>query len=206
MPYQRPQFVTRLLIQACLLGQIALGVASLAWAAANWHSDDPLRLLSFALATVFGSMLKLRLPGVMGTVSASALFILIAIVNLSLPEALAVAAAAMLVQSIWRTSGRPRLVQTSFSIAALVTAVFIARRIFDSSRQQSLGLGSFLILAIAFYCANTFPIASIIGLTDGRPILKIWTGNRWLLPYYIAGASMAWVIGTLPPGVQWEFP
>ncbi len=206
MSSRRSTFTTRLLTQACLYGQIALGAASLIWAAENWHGSDPLRLLSFALAMVFGSVLKLRLPGVLGTVSASALFNLIAIANLSLPEALAIAALAMLVQCTWRTAVRPKPSQIAFSVASIVTAVFISARIFEYAQQVSLGLASFVVLAMVFYCANTFPIATIIGLTGGRSILKVWAGQRWLLPYYVAGASMAWVIGTLPRGIQWEFP
>jgi putative nucleotidyltransferase with HDIG domain len=200
------QLGSRIATNACLIWQIAIGVASLFWAAVNWHSADALRLVSFTLATVFGSTLKLRLPGVLGTVSGSALFILVGIANLSLSEALALAALAMLVQSTWRTSGHPKLAQTAFSIGVFVTAVFIVTRIFDFSQHHFPGPISFGVLAVAFYCANTFPIAAIIGLTENRSILKIWTRQRWLLPYYVAGASMAWVIGTLPRSVQWEFP
>lgn len=206
MPPRRSQLIPRLLTQSWLAGHIAFGLASLLWGAANWRSGDALRLVSFALAAVFGSTLKLRLPGVLGTISGSALFILIGIANLSLPESLAVAALAMLVQCTWRTSGRPRLVQTAFSMAVFVTSVFISARVFDYSQRHFLGPVSFGVLAVTFYCANTFPIAAIIGLTGHQSILKIWTSQRWLLPYYIAGSSMAWVIGTLPPGVQWEFP
>ena len=34
----------------------------------------------------------------------------------------------------------------------------------------------------------------------------MWGNYRWTLAYYAVGASMAWVIGTLPHGIQWEFP
>ncbi len=206
MPARRSQLIRHLLTQGWLAGHIAFGLAVLVWAATNWRSGDALRLVSFALAAVFGSTLKLRLPGVRGTISGSALFILIGIANLSLPESLAVAALAMLVQSTWRTSARPKLIQTAFSIAVFVTSVFIAARVFEYSHRHFLEPVSFAILAVTFYCANTFPISTIIGLTARQSILKVWTGQRWLVPYYVAGASMAWVVGTLPPGVQWEFP
>jgi putative nucleotidyltransferase with HDIG domain len=62
------------------------------------------------------------------------------------------------------------------------------------------------LLALAYFCANTFPIAAIIGLTEGKRILSVWSNYRWTLAYYTVGASMAWVIGTLPRGIQWEFP
>ena len=46
----------------------------------------------------------------------------------------------------------------------------------------------------------------MIGLTEGRRIFSVWSNYRWTLAYYAVGASMAWVIGTLPHGIQWEFP
>src|SRR5271154_3142560 len=125
------QSARRLFSQVHLFGYVCLGVATLLWTIANWHSNDPVRLVSFALAAAFGSMLKLRLPGVAGMVSVSALFVLIGIVNLSLPEALAVGALSMLVQCTWRTSAPPRLVQTAFNISVLAVAVFIAARVFE---------------------------------------------------------------------------
>src|SRR5271165_4691211 len=206
MSQAESQFARRLASQIHLFGCISLGAATLLWTLANWHSTDPLRLVSFALAAAFGSMLKLRLPGLRGMVSVSALFVVIGIVNLSLPEALAVGALSMLVQCTWRTSTRPKLVQTAFNISVLVVAVVITSQVFDYSHRHFLEPVSLGLLALAYFCANTFPIAIIIGLTEGQPIFKVWSGQRWLLPYYVAGASMAWLIGTVPLGIQWEFP
>jgi putative nucleotidyltransferase with HDIG domain len=206
MSKAQSQFARRLFSQIHVLGHIGLGVATLLWTIANWHSSDPVRLVSFVLAAAFGSILKLRLPGVHGMISVSALFVLIGIVNLSLPEALVVGTLSMLVQCTWRTSARPKVVQTTFNISVVAMAVFVATQVFDFSHRHFLEPVSFGLLALAYFCANTFPIAAIIGLTEGQPIFKVWKGNRWLLPYYVAGASMAWLISTLPRGIQWEFP
>jgi len=105
------QFVPRLFSQIHLLGYIGLGAATLLWSLVNWHCGDPIRLISFGLAAVLGSVLKLQLPGVRGMVSVSVLFILVAIVNLSLPEALLVGALSMTVQCTWRTATKPKLAQ-----------------------------------------------------------------------------------------------
>src|SRR5579862_6367448 len=200
------QFARRLVGQAHLLGYIGLGVAALLWSVANWDTSDPVRLISFALATVLGSVLKLQLPGVRGMVSVSVLFILVAIVNLSLPEALLVGALSMTVQCTWRTATKPKLVQTAFNISVLVIAVVIAARVLDYSHGQFPETVSLGLLALAYFCANTFPIATIVGLTEGKRIFSVWGNYRWTLAYYAVGASMAWVIGTLPRGIQWEFP
>ena len=160
-----------------------------------------------SLATALGSVLKLQLPGVRGMVSVSALFMLVGIVNLSLSEALLVGAVSMIVQCTWRTAARPKLLQTAFNVSVLCIAVMIAARVFDYSHSHFLPEPvSLALLALAYFCANTFPIAAIIGLTEGKRIFSVWSNYRWTLAYYAVGASMAWVIGTLPRGIQWEFP
>lgn len=200
------QAARRLAGQIHVFGCICLGVATLILALANWQSGDPVRLAAFALAAAFGSLLRLRLPGLGSVVSVSALFVLIGIVNLSLPEALVVGALSVLVQCTWRTSARPKLLQTAFNISVLSIAVFISGQVFDYSHHHFLEPVSLALLALAYFCVNTFPIAVIIGLTEARPIFKVWSEQRWLLPYYVAGASMAWLISTVPRGIQWEFP
>lgn len=206
MSSTQSQFARRLLSQIHLAGSIALGVATLLWSIANWSCSDPLRLTSFALGTVFGSMLKLRLPGLRGVVSVSVLFILVGIVNLSLPEALLAGALSMLVQCVWRTATRPKPLQVAFNVSVVAIAVFVSAHVFEYSQRHwpaPVGLG---LMALAYFCANTFPIAAIIGLTEGKRIFSVWSNYRWTLAYYAVGASMAWVIGTLPHGIQWEFP
>ncbi len=200
------QFARRLASQVHLFGSICLGVATLLWAVANWHSSDPARLISFILAAALGSVLKLQLPGVRGVVSVSALFVLIGIVNLSLSEALLVGAVSMIVQCTWRTAARPKLLQSAFNVSALFIAIVIAARVFSYSNRFVVEPVSLGLLAIVYFCANTFPIAAIIGLTEGKRIFSVWSNYRWTLAYYAVGASMAWVIDTLPHGIQWEFP
>src|ERR1700730_9168728 len=85
-----------------LLAHIAIGSAIIFWALLNWQSTDHLQFLSFLGATILASVLKVRLPGVSSAVSVNALFILVGIVNLSLPEALVLGIVSMFVQCTWR--------------------------------------------------------------------------------------------------------
>src|SRR5258706_3074880 len=185
---------------------VALGIAALACALSNWQATDPLRFFSFLAAAALGSGLKLRLPGVSGVISVSALFVLVGIVNLSLPEALIVGVASMLVQCTWRTRGRPKPVHVLFSVSVVAMAIYVAASFFAYTRNHFLEPISLGLLALVYFCANTFPIASIIGLTERKPIITIWRTYRWMLAYYVAGASLAWLIGTVPHSIQWELP
>src|SRR3984893_6294574 len=185
---------------------VALGVAALLCGLSNWQSDDPLRFLSFVAAAVLGSVLKVRLPGVTGAISVGALFVLVGILNLSVPEALVVGVTSMLVQCTWRTKVRPKPIQVLFNVCVVAMAVYITTLLFTYTRHHFLEPISLMLLALTYFCANIFPVASIIGITEAKPILTVWRSYRWMLAYYVAGASLAWLIGTVPHAIQWELP
>ena len=189
-----------------LLAHIAIGSAIVFWTLLNWQSPDHLRFLSFVVATILASVLKVRLPGVTGTVSVNALFILVGIVNLSLPEALALGVISIFVQCTWRPKKPLKPIQVLFNVCSLATAVYVTARIYEYSHAHLPEPASLALLALSYFFANTFPIAGVIGLSEGKSIFAVWAGCRWLLPYYVVGASMAWLIGTVPHAIQWELP
>lgn len=185
---------------------VLLGAGVLLSTAVNWHSHDHPRFFSYLLSAVFASVLKVRLPGVMGTASVSFLFVLIGIVDLSAPEAIAIAGLSMLTQCTFRTQRRPRPMQICFNLASSVIAVYLSNLVYVYARgtmPEPLSLG---VLAIVYYFANTFPVAGIIALTESLKLWSVSTRNAWLLPYYAGGTSLAWLIGTMPRAIQWEVP
>src|SRR5580658_1016670 len=185
---------------------IGLGVAVVVWAFLNWHSHDPLRSLVFIATALLASSLKVRLPGVTGTASVLALFVLIGIVNLSLAEAITIGALSMLAQCTWRTKLRPKPVQVAFSVCSFATAIYLTSIVYSYTRGRLPEPVSLGLLTLTFFITNTFPVAGIISLTEGKRFLTVWGGYRWLLPCYAVGASLAWLIGTFPRAVQWELP
>jgi putative nucleotidyltransferase with HDIG domain len=189
-----------------LLAHIAIGSAIIFWALLNWQPHDHLQFLSFLGATILASVLKVRLPGVAGTVSVNALFILVGIVNLSLPEALALGVVSIFVQCTWRPKNRPKPVQVAFNVCSMATAVYVTARVYDYAHSHLPEPASLALLALTYYFANSFPIAGVIGLSERKSVFAVWAGCRWLLPYYVVGSSMAWLIGTMPRSIQWELP
>src|SRR5579871_2061560 len=185
---------------------ITLGAAVVLWAALNWNPHDQLRTLAFIATALAASTLKVRLPGVTGTASVLALFVLIGIVNFSLPEAIAIGALSMLAQCTWRTAARPRLEQEAFSICSFATAVYLSSLAYHGTRAHLPEPLSLALLTLTFFITNSLPVAGIISLTEGKKFLKVWSDYRWLLPCYAVGASLAWLIGTFPRAVQWELP
>ncbi len=206
MTEERSQRLRARLPKIHVYAHVALGCAALASGLATWHWDDPVRFASFLLAATLGSILKVRLPGVTGTTSVSALFVLIGIVNLNLPEALVVGAVSMLVQCTWRPKSKPRAIQVAFSVCVLAIAVYVSAFVLAWANSRFPAPVNLALLAVVYFCLNTFPVAAIIGLTEGKAALAVWSSYRWTLAYYLVGASMAWVIGTIPRSIQWEFP
>ena len=200
------QVVRAAIAQLYLFLYIALGVSVLVCGFASWQWTDPLRFASFILAAALGSMLKVRFPGQTGTASVSSIFVLISLANLTLSEALLISVICMLVQCLWRPQRRPKPIQVAFSVCVLAVAVYVTMILFAAVRHRLPELVALAVLAITYFCVNTLPIAAIIGLTENQSIAKVWSAQRWLLPYYSVGASMGWVIGTLPHSIQWEFP
>jgi putative nucleotidyltransferase with HDIG domain len=185
---------------------IGLGVAVVVWAFLNWQPHDPLRALVFIATALLASALKVRLPGVTGTASVLALFVLIGIVNLSLAEAITIGALSMLAQCTWRTKVSPKPVQVAFSVCSFATAIYLTSIVYSYTRGRLPEPVSLGLLTLTFFITNTFPVAGIISLTEGKRFLTVWGGYRWLLPCYAVGASLAWLIGTFPRAVQWELP
>ena len=93
-----------------------IGIAVALGAFWNWHSEDPLRFLCYLAIAVVASGLKVALPGIDGTMSVNFLFILLGILELSLPETLVIGCSATLIQCLWRAASRlmpPRSFSTS---------------------------------------------------------------------------------------------
>src|SRR5579872_2373439 len=189
-----------------LWAHIAIGSAALLGGLAKWECHDPLRFAAFLITAALASALKVRMPGVTGTMSVSALFVLVGIVNLSLSETLVVGAVSLLVQTVWRVKVRPRFVQVAFNVANTGTAILLSTLVLHYTHSELGELAGLAFLAVTYFAANTVPVACIIGLTEAKSIFAVWRGYRGMLPFYIVGCSMAWLVGTVPHGVQWEIP
>src|SRR6476659_8316069 len=98
----------------------AIGVAIVATSLWNWHSDDLLRFFCYLAIAVFASSLKVRLPGIDGTMSVNFLFILLGVLELSLPETLLIGCSATLIQCLWRTRESPNAAKIIFNVFSMM--------------------------------------------------------------------------------------
>jgi hypothetical protein len=103
-----------------------LGVAELLAGALQWQTNDLRRFICYFAIALASSLLKVKLPGITGTVSLNFLFVLVGIVELSVSETVIMASAATLVQCLWRPKERPRFGQVLFNVTNVIIAVSLA--------------------------------------------------------------------------------
>src|SRR5215813_5931131 len=96
------------------------GIAALGYALAHWQSQDLVRFVCYLAVAVLASGLKVQLPGIDGTMSVNFLFILLGVMELSLPETLVIGCAATLVQSVWAARKRVDPVKILFNVAGMM--------------------------------------------------------------------------------------
>ncbi|HET7208227.1 MAG TPA: diguanylate cyclase [Terriglobales bacterium] len=182
------------------------GVSVLGWGALHWHSRDPLKFICYLIIAILASRLKVHLPGITGTMSVNFLFILLGIVELSLPETLALGCGAILVQCFYRD--RPTLVQVVFNICGSAWAIASAYQVYYiSTSHGSVQNPSLQLIAAAttYFLANTVPVATVISLTEEKSLLKIYSDCYfWSFPYYLMGAGLAGLVSHLNRTLEWR--
>ncbi len=187
---------------------LSLGAATLAYGLMQPGSGDFLRFFGFACAAVLAAGLKVQLPGVSGTMSVYFLFILIGIVDLSMPETLVIGVLAVIVQCLWKAKRRPTAIQLLFNTSSTVMASAAAYSVFHWSALEQQHLPQLLMLgfaSIVFFIGNTGPVALVIALTESRPLRQIWQETYfWSFPYYLIGASISGLFSMTSRVFGWQ--
>jgi len=180
----------------------------LALACLHWHSGDLLKFVCYLLIAVLASTMKVRLPGMEGTMSVTFLFVLLGVLELSLAETLTIGCTAALVQSLWKTTQRPEVVKVVFNVLSLtsnaVCITYFAYHLSAGILRNSLPL-LLLVVGCTYFLTNNVPLSMVIALVEKRPLSKMWSeAYFWTLPYYLAGAALVGIISFANKYVGWE--
>jgi len=186
----------------------SLGVVVLGFSLFHWQSHDLMRFACYMAVAVLASGLKVQLPGIDGTMSVNFLFILLGVLELSLPETLLIGCTASLVQSVWQTRKRLDPVKVLFNVAGMMANAsaltylsyhwLVAR--FGSNKPILL-----MLAALVFFFANTLPISVVIAMTEGKSSRKVWSECYfWSFPYYLVGAAAVGLVGIVNRSAGWQ--
>ncbi len=185
---------------------VALGFGLLA-GTLIWFSQFPdvARYLACLSLACIASTMKVRLPGLHGTISVNFVFILIALTQLSLVETLTLAFAATLVQCLWRPKTRPKMVQVLFNASTVVISTALA---YGSAHAVPGEVHVWIALAPAatvFFVMNTGMISLILALVSKSTLLAVWKQcHLWAFPYYLVGAAIAAGIDQSSQTIGWR--
>jgi len=185
-----------------------LGCATWLYGAAHWDIPDHLRFFCFFVLAIASSGMKVVLPGIDSTMSVAFLFALLGIVELNFPETLVVISCSVLVQSVWRVKKFPSAIQITFNAANVGIATLLADRVYHLNFLVQAGLNTplrLLLSCVTYFLAQTCPVATIIGATEGKRLGKTWHQCYfWSFPYYLLGAAIAAVFNAADRAFGWQ--
>ena len=175
---------------------------------AHWQTSDPVKFACYLIAALLASSLKVSLPGIEGTLSVNFLFTLLGILELTLPETLAIGVASTLAQFYWRPARQIKPVQLVFNLSQVTVSSAIAYGTYQFVVARVLhapGPLALLVAAIVHFGCNTAATSTIIGLTEEKSIARVWgESHLWLFPYYMVGAAVAGLVHFLNSHIGWQ--
>jgi hypothetical protein len=167
------------------------------------------KFLAFLLVACVAARLKIKLPGVTGTMSVNLPFILVAAAEMKPAEALAIGFISTFIQCLPKGK-KFNLVQTAFNCSTIMLAVATTRLIYTAPSVASMVSSPALRLALAaagYALTNTVPVAIVIGLTEAASMLRTWVEMLQLsFPYLVASAGIAGLTLTLSQEIGWQVP
>jgi len=192
--------------RAFLAFTIVVGLSILLYGVEHWSSREPAKAICYLLIALLASRMKVRLPGITGTMSATFVVIFLGIAELGLSEVLLIGCATTLLQCLFRA--KPGVIQVAFNVCAAAVAVAVADWVYQLAFLRGLPIERSLLLvatACTYFFANTLPVSIIISLTEGKPLPKTWKECYfWAFPYYLLGAGLAGALTWLNQRVNWQ--
>ena len=181
-----------------MIGMVAVAsLCALSFGVVRWQTQVWPQLLLLSLAAALSSRFKVQLPGMTSSMSGNLPVILLAVTQLGLFASLLVAVAAAIAQSY---SGRNKTkpIQFLFNACTLLNAAGLAYLAYHSqmfAARATAHTVSLLMAAATYFIANTAPVASIIGLTEGVNPFALWHKVfLWSFPNYVIGAGLTAIV------------
>ena len=188
---------------------IASGTTLLLLAAGSWSSASLRQFAIYLGLAALASTLKIRVPGIEGTMSPNFVFVLLGIVTRSYSEVVAIGLTAALVQTLWASSKRPRLIQTAFNAAALIVSASAAYKFSHaavSADGAQAAIAGVIFAGSLYFPLNSALVSTVIALVEGRPMKQV--GRKCyenVFPYFMGGIIFAGLVsGAYTGSTAWQ--
>lgn len=188
---------------------IASGMAPVMLAVGSWSSANLKQFAIYLGLAALASALKVRIPRMEGTISPNFVFLLLGMVALPFSQVAVISLAAALVQSLWASAKRPRLVQVAFSAATLVLSCSLAYKfahlVLAGSATDS-AVVCVILAGTIYFPVNSGLVSMVIGLAEGQPFKQVCLRcYQWAFPYFMGGIAFAGLVsGAYAPGMLWK--
>jgi hypothetical protein len=193
----------------CISLVSAAGIAAVAYALFDppW-SGNLARFAAYLLLSLVASTLKLRLPGLTGTMSVGFVFVLLGVAQLTLPETMTLACAGVVLQCLWRAHPRPNAVQVGFSTAAVAVSLACAvqgvQLVRDAWHTQAISI----VMAVAaslYFVSNSLLVSGVLSLVKRQPFRAVWQQcYLFAFPYYLLGGAIAGLMTAAARDSGWK--
>jgi diguanylate cyclase (GGDEF)-like protein/putative nucleotidyltransferase with HDIG domain len=184
------------------------GPAVLAYGVYSFHADYLFKFIAYLVICMLASRLKVRLPGIDGSISVNFLFILLGIVELNFSETLAIGCVATLAQLFRGWGNWPKPKQIIFNVCNASNTIFISYFFYQYGQTFTRHNYSLLVLILtgcSYFLGNTLPVAAIICLTDQKKLRDVWKDCFfWYFPYYLVGALISGLVSWTNQKVGWQ--
>src|SRR5208283_889707 len=185
---------------------VIAGLGTLIYGGIHQSSKNIAEFICYLGIATLASRLKVNLPGITGTLSVNFLFILIGVLELSLTETLILGAVSMLAQCLYPE--RPQAIQVTFNVCAGSISTALAYAVYHYPLANVLVANRPILLGVSatvYFIANAGSIATVISMTERRPLTRILRDCYfWSFPYYLVGAGIAGAIAWFNENFNWE--
>jgi len=184
---------------------VFLGTGILAQVPLSWGHPAYGRFLGTFVVALLAARLKVSLPRLTGSMSVNLPFILLALSELSLAEALLITGASTLVQCLCSENSQQKPIKTMFNVGVTLMAAQAAWLTMQAAAPNSgLGLSPG---ALAYLLVNTTAVAAIIALTESGRWFGTWRQIVQLtLPYFVLAAGVAGLAKLAAHAFAWYIP
>jgi hypothetical protein len=178
-----------------MIGMVAVAsLCALSFGVVGWQTQAWPQLLLLVAAAALSSRFRVKLPGMASSMSGNLPVILLGVAQLGLFASLLVAVTAALAQSYTSGGNKTKPIQFVFNACTLLNASALAYLAYHShifGAHATAHTMSLLLAAVTYFLANTAPVASIIGLTEGGNPFALWHKVfLWSFPNYVIGAGL----------------
>jgi hypothetical protein len=191
------------------IGAVVLAAASTAtYAGTISHAPHTYQALGILALAAVTSRMKVKLPGLNGNMSVNLPFLLAGIVSLSAAESMAITCISATVQCWPKRGAQWKTEQMVFNIGMMALASSLAALLFRAAGlpgpSWAHGQMALTLAAGTLFLGQTVPVATIIGLTGGEAIARLWSTLAHLsFPYYVLSAGVCSMMQTVNHQLGW---